>query len=217
MNIIKIINEEINSLLDKDEEYVRNLINNSKLLGSGDNGKAYLLTNGNVLKITRSGVEAYIFKNLVNKNPEHITHVYWFVELGEDEYRAQHYGYEREYVDVNWTEEENVMWDEVLLEIFNDTNTWNSFKNISYKDKINFIRNAVDETIGDTYWTTDGLASQYNFESVSEERIHFLMDGMEKVVRELKKYNIFKWMDGSLDNFGIKRNGNFAVFDLGYY
>lgn len=208
MYIKKIINEEINRIK------INDIINNNKVLGTGDNGIAYLLESGNVMKLTRSGVEANLMKRLLNKTPDHITHIFSWNEIDIDGYK---YAYEREYVDINWTEMEELAFDEVISEI--DRNNWNEFKNLNYIDKIKIIKRKILETIGDGDFDYDNnIYVKYNFNEITNERILYIMTGIESVERDLRKYGIErKWLEYTLNNYGVKRNGNFATFDIGYY
>lgn len=158
-------------------------------------------------------MEANIFKTIVGKTPEHISHIYWLNELGKNEDNTRIFAYEREYVDINWTKEEEIFWNETLLKYIDNIPSWKQFKLKPHNEKINITKKHIIDVLGDGYW---GI-QQYSFDNLSEERILFLMEGMENVIKDLQNYKIsLRWLDPSLENFGIKRNGNFTIFDIGY-
>jgi len=165
------------------------------IAGSGDNGMAYELSNGNILKITKSPSEAYIAHKLIGKNLKHVANVYWVKKI-EDKYI-----YELEKLDTNWSDSDRQLWD-VLIMIIDDDYMLEEFQNMSHNEKIAYLTElGFDER--------EGIPD--------DSRINFFINGLKSVSQELESTHksLLKAMDLGIDNFGIK-NGELAVFDLDY-
>jgi hypothetical protein len=165
------------------------------ITGSGDNGMAYELSNGNILKVTTSSSEAYIAHKLIGKNLKHVANVYW-IKKSKDKYI-----YEVEKLDTNWSDSDRQLWD-VLIMIIDDDYMLEEFQNMSHNEKIAYLTElGFDER--------EGIPD--------EDRINFFINGLKSVSQELESTHksLLKAMDLGIDNFGIK-NGELAVFDLDY-
>ena len=176
-------------------------------LGQGTGGFAYYIPNNRVLKITKDKTEAAEAFKIKGKKLKHLANVY-------DVY-ALHGKYEGTYVIIS----ELLDKDEKI--------------DIGYDLLFDFAREVFSESSGDglliNYW--DGTMQKKDlpgvinhiYDWVEEQQLDsnkvdallWYFKGMIGIIDDLDKYAI-QSRDWGVSNLGIKRNGNLAMYDLGY-
>lgn len=209
---IEPIDEDVETLEPKAAELVQKLSKHFKInkifpLGSGTQGIAYYIPNNRVLKITTDRSEVAEAHKIQGKKMKHLANVYGTYTLKGE--------YEGFYV--------------IILELLDYSE---DIDNAGYYLKEVLSQEDYEE---EEYYRNDHrFFTRLFYNKVSEEEIkkirkdipvylkshqaqaaRWYLDGMIGIFKELKENNI-QSSDWGTMNLGVKKNGNLAMFDLGY-
>lgn len=178
-------------------------LENLKLLGKGDNGEAYLLQNGGVLKATFDGNEIWIAKHLENKKYNYICEIYKVVDFT--------YGVP------NWDSWHDGKFGVIVQEMIYPLNGTEAK---IFNDAVIDVAHNVPESRNYTY---PFMALSWNqIEKLNPENKSFQNSisilknkfNFDKILQNIKASGI-AIDDFHSGNIGKKKNGNYAIFDLG--
>lgn len=209
---IESLEEDVEELEPKAAELVQKLSKHFKLtkifpLGSGTQGIAYYIPNNRVLKITTDRSEVAEAHKIQGKKLKHLANIYGTYTL-----KGQYEGF---YVIIS-----------ELLDYDEDIDSAGYY----LKDVL-----SEDHYEEEAYYKNDHrLLTRIFYGQVTEREIKqirkdipvylksdqakvalWYLDGMIGIFKELKANNI-KSSDWGTMNLGVKKNGNLAMFDLGY-
>lgn len=176
-------------------------------LGSGTGGFAYHIPNNKVLKITKDKTEASEAFKIKGKNLKHLADIYEVYEL-----RGKYQG---TYVIISELLDKTDDIDIAEDVLFNYAK---QVLNTYHQDSI-FLDYSFGKLKGPG--VTKMINSIYEWgeqEDVNPSEIEIAIwyfKGMIGVIDEMKKYNILS-KDWGAHNLGIKKNGQLAMYDLGY-
>jgi hypothetical protein len=178
-------------------------LENIKLLGKGDNGEAYLLQSGGILKATFDTNELWLSKHLENKKYNHICEIYKVVNFRYevpkwDSWKYGNFGVivqERIYP-LNATE----------AKIFNDA-VFEVLHNLP--ESINYTYPFMELSWGQIEKSNPENKNFQNSILILKNKFNF-----DKMLQDIKASGIVV-DDFHSGNIGKKNNGTYAVFDLG--
>jgi serine/threonine protein kinase len=187
-------------------------------LGSGAYGTAYLLKNGNVLKVTSDDLEARTSGAIVNRNNKHIAKIYRVFRFSSNKERF-------------FIEQEKLKADRSLRKKI-DRLLWYQIKitpeNEKYARKINpFLLPNLDVSKTIIYFSiSELLRVEFSLKKpsnnvllfvknskISETQKKFITD-IVGAAKELKR-NKITWNDLHPGNVAIDDKGNYKIIDLG--
>lgn len=175
-------------------------------LGQGTSGFAYYIPNNRVLKITKDKTEAAEAFKIKGKNLKHLANIY--------EVYALHGKYEGTYVIISELLDRSE-------DIENGRDWLSDFVENTFGHSLFWIfQDAIDGHIDQNKIKEykkeirQFARSEYSNNMDPEKTIWF-MTGIFGIIEELKGWKI-KSTDWGVTNLGIKKNGNLAMFDLGY-
>lgn len=172
-------------------------------LGQGTSGFAYYIPNNRVLKITKDKSEAAEAFKIKGRKLKHLANVY-------DVY-ALHGKYEGTYVIISELLDRSESIDnakDYLSDFVEDTFGHSLFWIFQDAKDGNLDKNDVKKYVNDIYDSQDLDKNQM-------ELAIWFIKGMFGIIEELRKYGI-KSTDWGTTNIGIKKDGNLAMYDLGY-
>jgi len=190
---------EQTSIVDKLAKHFK--INKLMPLGSGTSGFAYYIPNNRVLKITKDKSEAAEAYKIQNKKLKHLANIYGTYSLKGK--------YEGTYVIISelLTKSEEIDNADQLLADFLDSEFGYSIS-FFFEDYSN--GSMSKEEIQDY---TKRLKEFY--EPGEAQQTIWYMTGKFGIIDEIRKYRIHS-TDWGLTNIGLKKDGNLAMYDLGY-
>jgi hypothetical protein len=172
-------------------------------LGNGTSGFAYYIPNNRVLKITKDKSEVAEAKKIQGKKMKHLANVYGTYTLGGK--------YQGTYVLISelLSKSEDIDTADFLLEEFFE-------KEFSYDLAFlfdDYSNGSVEKNEVKLY--EQQIKEYYYYDDKKANLALWYMKGMFGIIDELKKNGIksTEWMPV---NLGIKRDGNLAMYDLGY-
>lgn len=200
------VGSPIDQFQDTESEIVSKLAKHFKLgkvlpLGNGTSGFAYYIPNNRVLKITKDKSEAAEAHKILNKKNKSLANIYGVYEL--------HGKYEGTYVIIS----------ELLDNSEDITDGYQLLKKyledeMNYSISLFFIgyyHGKIDDREIKMY--TNDIKNYY--EPYKVQIALWFMNGMFKIIKELKENNI-QSTDWGTSNLGVKKNGGLAMYDLGY-
>lgn len=196
----------IDNFEGKETEIVNKLAKHFKIgkvapLGSGTSGFAYYIPNNRVLKVTKDKSEAAEAHKIQGNKSKHLANVYNTYTLGGK--------YAGTYVIISellGKTERIDEGDELLRQFFD--------KEFGYGLSFFFEDYRNGSVTKDEIKDYIKRIKEY-FNPSQAQIVLWYMNGMFGVINEIKKYNIHS-TDWGPSNLGIKKDGNLAMYDLGY-
>ena len=178
-------------------------------LGSGTGGFAYYIPNNRVLKITKDKTEAVEAFKIKGKKLKHIANIYEVYEL-KGKYKGT-YVIISELLDksddLDIAEDILFKFAKEVLDRYHQDAIFVSYFHGELKKKD--IPKIVNQ-IYDWAWSDENQINPKDTEIAV-----WYFKGMISIIDELKEYNIHS-TDWGNQNLGIKKNGDLAMYDLGY-
>lgn len=196
---IQILLNEYKNLLDEKGINVENM----KLLGIGDNGQAYLLQNGEVLKATYDNNELWIAKHLENKQYNYICKIYKVINFT--------------YEVPKWDRWNNGNFGIIVQERIYPLDAQESK---TYNEAIRIVSDNLPEGKNYTYPFMDmswDKIEKSNIENKTfQNAISILKNkfNFDKIIRDVKKSGV-AIDDFHAGNIGKREDGTYVIFDLG--
>lgn len=170
--------------------------------GHGTMGDAYYIPNNKILKITTDKTEANESLKIKGKNMSHLANIFEVYKINGP-YGGVYIIISEQLEKINDIRE---LTDELYKFLYEKklgiATLFNDYLNGEVtKEFMNSLRDEIKE---------------YFSESQNKEKVLWLFDGKMGIVEELKENNIKSTEYNHIPNQGKKKNGNLAVFDLGF-
>lgn len=178
-------------------------IENMKFLGAGDNGQAYLLQNGEVLKATSDDNELWIAKHLENKQYNYICKIYKVINFTHEIPK--------------WDRWNNGNFGVIVQERIRPLDAMESE---TYRQAISIVSNNLPDSMNYTYpfisMSWDKIEKSNIENKTFQNAISILKNkfNFDKIIKDVKKSGV-AIDDFHSGNLGKREDGTYVIFDLG--
>jgi len=196
---IKILLNEYKNLLNEKGINIENI----KLLGRGDNGEAYLLQNGEVLKATYDANELWISKHLENKQYNYMCRIYKVINFT--------------YEVPKWDRWNNGNFGIIVQERIYPID---ALESKTYYEAIDTVSEDLPESMNYTYpfmtMSWDQIEESNPENKIYQNAVSILKNkfNFDKIIKDVKKSGV-AIDDFHPGNIGKRENGTYVIFDLG--
>ncbi len=170
-------------------------------LGNGTSGFAYYIPNNRVLKITKDKSEAAEAFKIKGKALKHLANIF--------DVFALHGRYEGTYVIIS-----------ELLEKTDDIDDSEAMLESFLQEEFSYHKESFFDDYSNGSMSQDEIKDYIKkikeyYEPWKAERTIWFMNGMFGIINDIRQNKILS-TDWGIHNVGIKKNGNLAMYDLGY-